>query len=230
MPLGAHTPHFFSAMLELHIQADFTDDAREELPGATRARLKGGFPVGATRRMTTLGMLVGSTLARLEPVETDAVIYASGYAESCALESFLDSFPTPSPTLFQTSIHPSAVQQLMIGRQRAIREFLPLSGDSLLAFHSLRAAILSPSQRVLLCGGEERGTWLLDHGLASDRTFAFATAVTRERGKKPIGSFRLSHAEGLGKLGLAPWFDLLHARRNFSGMIAPGWHLDIEWL
>lgn len=217
-------------MLELHLQAVFTDDAREESPAVTRTRLKGGFPVGATRRMTTLGMLVGSTLARLEPVESDAIIYASGYAESSALESFLDSFPTPSPTLFQTSIHPSAVQQLMIGRQRAIREFLPLSGDSLLAFHAVRAAILSPAQRVLLCGGEERGTWLLDHGLASDRTFAFAASLTRDKGRKPIGSIRLSHAEGPGKLGLAAWFDLLHTRKPFADMIAPGWHLELEWL
>ena len=197
---------------------------------ATRERLKGGFPAGATRRMTTLGMLVGTALARLEPTEADAIVYASGYAESCALESFLDSFPTPSPTLFQTSIHPSAVQQLMIGRQRAIREFLPLSGDSLLGFQSLRAAFLSPAQRVLLCGGEERGNWLLDHGLASDRTFAFAASVSKEKGKSPIASMRLSRAEGTGKLNLAEWFDLLHTRKAFAGLIAPGWRLEVDWL
>ena len=102
-------------MLERHIQTLVTDDTTGEAPAATRERLKGNFPVGATRRMTNLGLLVGSALARLGPQEDDSVVYATGYAESCALEGFLDSFPTPSPTLFQTSIHPSAVQQLMIG-------------------------------------------------------------------------------------------------------------------
>ncbi len=98
--------------------------------------------------MTTLGLLVGRVLAEVDPREEDAIVYASGYAESCALEGFLDSFPTPSPTLFQTSIHPSAVQQLMIGRQTAVGELLPLSGGELFAFHALRTALLSPAPRV----------------------------------------------------------------------------------
>jgi hypothetical protein len=216
-------------MLERHLQSLFTDDAGPETPAATRERLKGTFPAGSTRRMTTLGLLVGSTLGRLDPEADDAVIYASGYAESCALEGFLDSFPTPSPTLFQTSIHPSAVQQLMIGRQRPVREFLPLSGGALLAFHALRASLLSPSARAVLCAGEERGTWLLEHGLASARTFAFAALLTRERGEGSVGTVRISRGEGQGALGLAAFFDLLHGKVPFDGMIAPGWRLQLEW-
>ena len=152
--------------------------------------------------MTTLGLLVGNALAELGPGPDDAIVYASGYAESRALEGFLDSFPTPSPTLFQTSIHPSAVQQLMIGRQAPVREFLPLSGGARFAFHALRAALLSPAPRVLLCGGEERGTWLLERGLASARTFAFAAALSREAAPGAVGRVRLSRAGGDGELGL----------------------------
>ena len=129
-------------MLERFLQQLVTEDAVDPAPAAIRERLKGNFPPGATRRMTTLGLLVGSALQPLEPGEEDALVYATAYAESCALEGFLDSFPAPSPTLFQTSIHPSGVQQLMIGRQRPVREFLPLSGASLLAFHALRASLL----------------------------------------------------------------------------------------
>ncbi|HEY5079637.1 MAG TPA: hypothetical protein VII43_07300 [Opitutaceae bacterium] len=216
-------------MPEMHIQSVFTDEGRDQTPAEIRERLRGGYPPGATRRMTTLGLMVGSTLSRLEPGVEDAIVYATGYAESCALEGFLDSFPTPSPTLFQTSIHPSGVQQLLIGRQRAVRELLPLSGGPLLGFHALRAAFLSRSARVLLCGGEERGTWLLDYGLASDRTFAFAAALTRESGGAPAGRATLTRAEGAGELGLAEWFDLLHGRRGFDGMVAPGWRLELEW-
>jgi hypothetical protein len=220
---------FSSAMLERHIRLLVTDDARGEAPAATRERLKGVFPAGATRRMTTLGLLVGGALARLEPDGEDPLVYASGYAESCALEGFLDSFPTPSPTLFQTSIHPSAVQQLMIARQRALREFLPLSGGGLLAFHALRASLLSPSPRVVLCGGEERGTWLLEHGLASDRTFAFAALIAAGPAEGAVATVRMARGEGRGELSLAALFDLLHARAPFDGMIAPGWRLQLEW-
>jgi hypothetical protein len=229
MPLAARTPRSFFTMLERHIQLLFTDDAAGEAPAATRERLKGLFPMGATRRMTTLGMLVGGALGRLDPGEEDALVYASGFAETCALESFLDSFPTPSPTLFQTSIHPSAVQQLMIGRQRPVREFLPHSGSALLAFHALRAALLTPSARTLLCGGEERGTWLLDYGLASPRTFAFAMALADDPRPGDLGTLRLSADPGQGELSITEFFDLLHRRTPFDGVVAPGWRLSLRW-
>lgn len=216
-------------MLERFLQQLVTEDAVDPAPAAIRERLKGNFPPGATRRMTTLGLLVGSALQPLEPGEEDALVYATAYAESCALEGFLDSFPAPSPTLFQTSIHPSGVQQLMIGRQRAVREFLPLSGSSLLAFHALRASLLSRAERAVLCGGEERGTWLLEHGLASDRTFAFAAALDRVERPGCLARIRLAPAEGTGSLGLTALFDLLHRRTPFAGPVAPGWRLDLEW-
>jgi hypothetical protein len=216
-------------MLERHFQALATDDPGEEAPTATRERLKGHFPQGATRRMTTLGMLLGGALARVEPREEDAIVYATGYAESRALEGFLDSFPTPSPTLFQTSIHPSAVQQLLIGRQQPVREFVPLSGGSLLAFHAVRTSLLSPSIRSLLCGGEERGTWLLEHGLASGRTFAFAAALTREADSNALGRIQIIRDSGEGSLDLPGFFDILHKRSPFDAMVAPGWRLVIEW-
>jgi hypothetical protein len=216
-------------MIERHLQRLVTDDPGEETPAATRERLKGHFPPGATRRMTTLGLLVGSALAQVEPGEDDALFYATGYAESRALEGFLDSFPTASPTLFQTSIHPSAVQQFMIGRQKPVRELMPLSGGSLLAFHVLRASLLSPSPRSILCGGEEKGTWLLEHQLASARTFAFAAALTRESTSDTTASLRIFRKKGDGILGLPAFFDLLHTRTPLDAMIAPGWRLVLEW-
>jgi hypothetical protein len=217
-------------MLEGHLHALATDDPGGEAPAETRLRLKGHFPSGATRRMTTLGMLVGRAVAVLEPAEDDAIVYASEYAESSALEGFLDSFPTPSPTLFQTSIHPSAVQQLMIARQIPIREFLPLSGGALFAFHALRAALLSPAPQVILCGGEERGTWLLAHGLASPRTYAFAARIRKDAPSGALARVRLLRAPESGRLGIGEWFDLLHRRTPFSGPVAPGWRLELAWL
>ncbi len=217
-------------MLEAYLHTLVTDDPGGETPAEARLRLKGQFPAGATRRMTTLGLLVGRVLAEVGPREDDAIVYASAYAESCALEAFLDSFPTPSPTLFQTSIHPSAVQQLLIGRQTAVGELLPLSGGALFAFHALRTALLSPAPRVILCGGEERGTWLLEHGLASSRTYAFAACLRRDAGAGAVGRVRLIRGNEEGALGIWELFAQLHRRRPYAGPLAPGWRLELEWL
>src|SRR5687768_1003395 len=125
-------------MLERYLRALSLAEADAEDLAATRERLKDRFPRGATRRMTQLGLLVGTALEELAPRPNDAVVYASAYAETRALESFLESFPGASPTLFQTSIHPSAVQQALITRQSPIAEFFPLTGRAHLVAHAVQ--------------------------------------------------------------------------------------------
>jgi hypothetical protein len=115
----------------------------------------------------------------------------------------------------------------MIGRRHPVRDFLPMCGGDLLCFHALRACALSPAPRVLLCGGEERGSWLLDHGLASGRTFAFALALSRDG--EGVGTLRLVPAAGAGSLGLEGFFDVLKERTSHVSQVAPGWRLEIAW-
>lgn len=219
-------------MLERFVHALHTDDAGPEDPAATRDRLRDAFPRGATRRMTQLGLLVGSLLQRLDPNENDTVVYASRYAETRALEGYLDSFPLPSPTLFQTSIHPSAVQQALIGRQQPLRRFFPLTGDAHLAAQSLLAAALPANGRTILCGGEERGTWLLEAGSASDRTIAFAVALSPD----PAGAvarLRIDPSDTLPAppaLSFPGLFDHLHARRAFACALPGGGRILLDWL
>lgn len=221
-------PHFFSNMLERFIQAVRTDDPGLEEPAGTRARLKDHFASGSTRRMTQLGMLVGAAVGALEPTEEDVVVYASGYGESRALEGYLQSLPAPSPTLFQTSIHPSGAQQVLISRQRSMRELFPLSGGEHLAGHALLTALLAPSPRVILCGGEERGTWLLEHGVASDRAFAFALVLGNDS-TGALGRVRLAADNVDGSLSLVQFFELIHQRRPGNHRVAPGWRLELSW-
>src|SRR5512146_1670953 len=133
-------------MLERFIQDLHTAEADQEEPAETRTRLKGRFAAGAARRMTQLGMLVGATLDALHPTEADAVVYASCFGESRTLEGYLESFPEASPTLFQTSVHPSGVQQGLIGWQRPAREVFPLSGDDQLVVQALLTALLAPAE------------------------------------------------------------------------------------
>ena len=216
-------------MLERYLQDLRTAETGSEEPADTRARLKGLFPPGAVRRMTQLGLLVGAALDALQPAETDVIVYASCFGESRALEAYLESFPEASPTLFQTSVHPSGVQQGLIGRQRPARDVFPLAGDGQLVVQALLTALLAPGPRALVAGGEERGTWLVPAGAASDRTFAFAVALTREAGPAPLGRLALRPAETDGRLEAGAWYDLLQARRAFAGPAGTGWHLELGW-
>jgi len=167
-------------MLERHIQHRRVErPPPAETANEARDRLGGRFARGLARRMTHLGMLLGAALGELPVREDDALVYATTFAEARALEDYLLSFPTPSPMLFQTSIMPSAVQQVLIARQQPVRRFLPLTGRDRLVEHAVLAALLDPAPRVLLLGGEERGTWMLDRGVASDQAFAFALGLDR---------------------------------------------------
>lgn len=217
-------------MLERWITALNTEDAGLEEPAATRERLKERFPKNATRRMTQLGLLIGAALDPLGLGEDDTLVYASGYAETRALESYLDSFPSASPTLFQTSIHPSAVQQALIGKQQSVKQFFPLTGGDYLPAQALQVALLAETRGSILCGGEERGTWLLAQNAASDRTFAFALALSTSP-ENALGRITLAtdSNETDGSLTLPAFFDLLHARQSFDGLVAPGRRLTLSW-
>lgn len=219
-------------MLERYLHALSLHDAADEDPAVTRERLKDRFPRGATRRMTQLGLLIGAALDELAPRADDAVVYASAFAETRALEGYLDSFPSASPTLFQTSIHPSAVQQALIGRQHAIREFFPLTGRGRLVMQAWQTALLSPAPRVLFCGGEERGTWLLKQGVASERSFAFAVAVSAS----PAGALArvtltpADVAAVASDFSLLDFFSALSARRPVDVVGPAGARLNLVWL
>jgi hypothetical protein len=218
-------------MVEGYIQLLSTFEATTEDIAGTRERLKDRFPRGSTRRMTQLGMLIGAALDDLSPRADDCVVYASAFAETRALEGYLDSFPSASPTLFQTSIHPSAVQQALITRQHPVGEFFPLTGRSHLVGHALQTALLSPAPRALFCGGEERGSWLLERGIASDRTFAFALALTQDA-NGAIGRIALDRAaeeDSAIKFTLPELFDALTAHRSVECIAAPGTRLTLQW-
>jgi len=232
MPLAARMPHFFSAMLERYLHTLSLCDVADEDPAITRERLKDRFPRGATRRMTQLGMLIGVALDDLKPQPDDTVVYASAFAETRALEAYLESFPSASPTLFQTSIHPSAVQQALIGRQHAVREFFPLTGRAHLPMQALQTALLAPASRVLLCGGEERGTWLLKQGVASERSFAFALSLSTEA-EAAVGRITLvPTAEGATpvEFTLHDFFTALRSRQRIDIIGANGLSLNLTWL
>jgi hypothetical protein len=204
--------------------------APDETAAGARVRLAEKFPRTALRRMTHLGLLIGSALDGAPLGLEDALVYASTFGETRALEDFLLSFPEASPLLFQTSIHPGGVQQVLIGRQQPIARLWPLAGRTRLVEQALLTALLEPALRVALVGAEERGTWMLEHHMASARSFAFAAILTRE----PAGAAgRVAFTPG------PPTDDACPTLENFTQALAGRrplhWHgaggaWTLEWL
>lgn len=173
-----------------HVRIEMPSE--DETAAGARMRLADKFPRSALRRMTHLGLLIGSALDGIPLGPDDSLVFASTFAETRALEDYLLSFPSPSPLLFQSSIHPGGVQQVLIGRQQPLRRLWPLAGRKHLVEQALLTALLEPAPRVALIGGEEHGTWLVEHRMASARSFAFAATLTGEA------------AGAVGRVALAP--------------------------
>jgi hypothetical protein len=152
-------------------------------------------------------------------VPEDALVFASTFGETRALEDFLMSFPAASPLLFQTSIHPGGVQQVLIGRQQPIARLWPLAGRTRLVEQALLTAVIEPAPRVALVGGEERGTWMLEHAMASPRSFAFAAILTRE----PAGAAaRVGFTPGMETDDACPTLE--NFTQALAGRRALSWH------
>ena len=206
-------------------QPDPAEDAT-----AARQRLRDVFPRPALRRMTHLGMLLGACIEGRGFGPEDAVVYASQFAETRALEDFLRSFPAASPLLFQTSIHPGGVQQVLIGRQQPVARLWPLAARERLVEQALSTALLESADRVWVLGGEERGAWLLEQGMASDRAFAFALELRAAR-EGAVGRVRCDPDSGPDEFPPDLWrFTRALAERTELRWRGMGWRWELHWL
>lgn len=161
-----------------HVGVEWPDP--QETAATARERLGAKFPRNALRRMTHLGMLAGGALDGVSLNPDDAVVYASTFAETRALEDYLDGLPAASPLLFQTSIHPGAIQQVLIARQQSVARLWPIASRERLVEDALLTAMLETADRVAIVAGEERGMWMLDNAMAAERPFASALLLGRE--------------------------------------------------
>ncbi|MDX2109774.1 MAG: hypothetical protein SFY80_05975 [Verrucomicrobiota bacterium] len=165
-------------MLERFIHYSRAVELPDEPTPEQLAVAKSAVPAAAVRRMTLLGLMVGDALRDHSPREEDTIVYATCFSETRTLERYMEGFPTPSPQLFQTSIHPSAVEQVLIARNLPVDEFYPLAGSTTLVSSALQTALLATTPRVWLIGGEERGTWLRETDQASAHNYAFCLLLT----------------------------------------------------
>lgn len=130
------------------------------------------WPSRRTRRLSSLGILLTALVEDDPPSRETAVVYATSYSESRALEGFLESLPDASPTNFQTSIHPGGITQALIAARCPVETLYPLAGMRALISQALHLGSNSGKNEVCLYFGEERGTWLADLGVASQTTYA----------------------------------------------------------
>lgn len=189
------------------------------------------FPPNAARRMTRLGLMLGAALKEFPIEPTDSVVYASTYGETMATERYLESFPGASPLFFQTSIHPSAIEQVLINRACPVRELTPLAGETDLAAQAALTALLTPAPRVLLVGGEEIGAWLKDLEAASGVAFAFALELSADP-QGAIGQLRWDRDAGVAGAAGAGLHDLFCAVRDRSAWTCPtpaGGAVELTW-
>jgi len=195
------------------------------------AELKASFPGRSARRMTRLGMQVSHVLKQLEVEGNFSLIYASSYSESLTIEKFLDSFPYPSPQAFQTSIHPSGVEQFLIQNKRSIGEFFPLAGEPTILLRALDTALLCSGETVVLCGGEERGSWLVDTGVSAEHNYAWAIEVSRTKDASMTGRIHwagLSSEEG-GQSLIFDFIEALQEKKAYRYNAPNGGQLELSW-
>lgn len=195
------------------------------------ARLKASFPGRSARRMTRLGMQLSHVLRELEIEEAYSMVYATSYSETCTIEKFIDSFPFPSPQAFQTSIHPGGVEQFLIQNKQAITEFFPLAGKEDLLLRALDTALLCRGESIVLCGGEERGTWLQDCCASSEINYAWAIEVQLSPSDATVARLSwqgLSAAEGDVSI-VADFIAALQTQSAYQYHAPNGGQLELNW-
>lgn len=224
-------PTCWNMLLSCYIKHLATRALAPEAEAAQLADLRSEVGRRPARRMSALGMLLHRVLEGVDAGAYGRVVYTTTYTESGFIERFLESFPQPSPMMFQSSIHPGGAEQVLIQRQQGIRDFLPLAGQEQLIASALDHALLPDGEQVLWCGGEERATWLTEAGLASDRSFAFALTLDPE----PAGAIgtlrwdRTAFSEDTTAIDNLSWFRLLEAREPGRWNLPGGGTLSLQW-
>lgn len=207
-------------------------DGGDDMAAEARAKYKEVFPGRSARRMTHLGMMVGVCLKKMEVRSEDPIIYASAFGESESLEKYIDSFPQASPALFQSSIHPSAVEQALIPGRQAVDRFYPITSDTHLLGQALEKCFLLGDEKVVLVGGEERGTWLCDFKLASDESFAFSIRLSR--GEGGMGSVSIDRSQSPSLEDVVAFSTEVRALQIRERLRVPSFALDawiqVDWL
>lgn len=222
-------------MITRYIHSIQTTGPFENIDPALVKEFKTGFPPLAARRMTRLALLIGKCLNGISIQPDDSVIYATTFSETMCLEAYLDSFPNPSPLMFQNSIHPSGLEQVLIARQMPVSEFLPFAGRRHVMHAALIAACTTDKARQWVVASEEQGTWLTEKECGSPTDFAFCIGASDDP-QGAIGKItwdpEASQARPDDLLSLSTFtlFQHVSARHRASSYCGSLGRILIEWI
>ncbi|HEY5552942.1 MAG TPA: hypothetical protein VIK52_13705, partial [Opitutaceae bacterium] len=115
-------------------------------------------------------------------------------------------------------------------RQQSVARLWPNAGGARILEDALLCAMLETAEKVALVAGEERGTWMLEHGMAASRPFAAALVLGRGA-TDAIGRVRFSPG-GTGLTDRCPslegWTRLLNTRDGMEWQGSAG-RWTVEW-
>lgn len=196
--------------------------------------LKRNFPSLVSRKMTRAALMIGECLKDRTLSSEDAIIYATTFSETTSLEKYLDSFPTPSPLMFQNSIHPAGMEQLLIARKKPVEEFMSFAGDTGIIYAALVSACVSAQPVQWIVCAEEKGTWLTDMNCGCDQDFAFAINLDSvpENALGRLDWKSSQFAESDGGYSVDSTLDLLQILRDQKDCCIQGISgtLELHWL
>ncbi|WOO42324.1 hypothetical protein [Rubellicoccus peritrichatus] len=179
-------------MLRRFIQSVEVFPPADAFSSEERKALRANFHLMAARRMSALPLMLGQVSQQASISPNDEIVFASEFCGTQALEAFLKSFPQASPTGFQNSTQPGAASLVLVARKQPVSGFTPVTGGVETVERALLLSLCSDNETIHFWGGEEKGNWMPEKGLAAPKNFAFYLELSK------------SDTDALGTLTLTP--------------------------
>lgn len=145
----------------------------QDMSAELRSELRGELSSIAARRLSPAALALHSIIAPDAITPDDDIIFASSLGASKSLESYLASFPNPSPANFQNSVHAAVLETVLVLRRASVRRLQSFANSPhSLAQAAFRSALLSDSAVTHLIFAEEFAPWLSAEGIGASHTLA----------------------------------------------------------
>ena len=179
-------------MLKRTITAAETYGPCTEIMPEERKRIRSTLPGKSARRLSEGSLAISAAMAEAIIGPEDDLVFASTLGGTHSLETYLASFPNPSPASFQSSVHAGVVEAVLVARKQSLRRLQSIgnSPETLVPI-ALRTALLSDAKVVHLVLAEERGDWLIEHELCGASTFACYLRLSRTMDAPALGTLAL---------------------------------------
>lgn len=159
-----------------------------------RKAIRAKLPGSSARRFTDVSLAIAEAMEQIEMGPDDDIVFASSWGGTMGLETYLASFPNPSPASFQSAVHAGPLESVLVARKQPLRRLQSIGNlPQTLIPASLRALFQSDAATVHLIVAEEYNPWLHEHGLCGEHTFAGHLRLSKDQDHGVLG--RLTHQD-----------------------------------